>query len=168
MTSNRYVLYTCVVNDFLYLVVIPVAIYAITSTINRRYKVRGSTLWLAVAALLFAASLFLPSPQIGGTDTEFWTHFFGGGFFIGILYVYFRPLIKRKLRWYEDLAVLFVLVSAFGVINELYELLALHIGIYHEKLDDTSWDLLANTLGALTFFVLYKTMNWLKSLFISR
>lgn len=59
-------------------------------------------------------------------------------------------------------------VSSLGVINELYELLALHLGIYHESLDDTSWDLLANTVGALTFFVLYRVMKWGKTLFISR
>lgn len=154
----------------LYTVAIPILIYIVTSYINRRYKVRKSTFWLAVAAVLFSVSLYLPSPQIQGIDTEFWTHFFGGGVFVGILYLYFRPLIirtlsVRKLHWFHELAVLFLFVSALGVVNELYELFAQQIGIFHESLDDTSWDLLANTLGAVTFFVLYKSVVRLKPLF---
>lgn len=155
-------------NKLFYVVVIPIAVYTITSYLNYRYKVRKNTVWLAVAALLFSVSLFLPSPIIDGSDTEFWTHFFGGGFFMGILCVYFRPLLKQKLRWYQELFILFMLVSTFGVINELYELFAHQIGSFHESLDDTSWDLLANTLGSLTFFMLYKAIIRLKTLFISR
>ncbi|TAH32069.1 hypothetical protein EYC58_05360 [Candidatus Saccharibacteria bacterium] len=155
-------------NMFLYVVIIPIAMYLITSSINRRYKVRKNTWPLALVALLFSASLFLPSPVIEGSDTEFWTHFFGGGVFIGLLCLYFRPLIKRKITWYQEFFLLFAAVSTFGVMNELYELLALHLGIYHESLDDTSWDLLANTLGALTFFIIYKMAMWCKTLFISR
>lgn len=153
---------------FLYVVIIPIAIYLVTSLVNRRYKVRKRTWPLVLTALLFSGSLFLPSPIIEGSDTEFWTHFFGGGFFIGLLCVYFRPLIKRELTWYQEFFVLFMFVSTFGVINELNELFLHQIGLFHESLDDTSWDLLANTLGALTFFVLYKAIMKLKTLFISR
>ena len=155
-------------NMLLYVVVIPAVIYLVASAINRRYRVRKNTWPLAIAALLFSSSLFLPSPIIEGSDTEFWTHFFGGGFFIGLLCLYFRPLIKRELAWYQELILLFMAVSSFGVVNELYELFAHQIGIFRESLDDTSWDLLANTLGALTFFVGYKLIMRLKTLFISR
>jgi len=156
------------INMVLYVVVIPIMIYAVTSYVNRRFKVRKNTIWLVVASLLFSLSLFLPSPVINGIDTEFWTHFFGGGFFIGLLYVYFQPLIKRDLKWYQEIILLFMLVSTFGVINELYELFAQQVGIFHESLEDASWDLLANTLGVITFYVLYRSYLAIKTLFISR
>jgi len=158
---------------FFYMIVIPVAVYLIASAINRHYKVRKSTLWLAVAAVLFSASLFLPSPQIQGIDTEFWTHFFGGGFFMGILYIYFRPLLLRlfqtkELRWYHDLVLLFMFTSALGVVNELYELFAQQVGIHDESLEDTPWDLLANTLGLVVFYGVFRSAKAIKGLFISR
>ena len=153
---------------FIYTLVIPVLVYVIGSYIDRRYHMYGNKLLLITASLLFSASLFLPSPIINGIDTEFWAHFFGGGVFIGLLCVYFRPLLKRELEWYQELMLLFIFVSTFGVINELYELFSSEIGIYDELLDDTSWDLLANSLGALVFFLLYKGINRLKTLFISR
>lgn len=43
---------------------------------------------------------------------------------------------------------LFVLVSALGCINELAELYMVKVGLARITLDDTSWDILANTLGA--------------------
>lgn len=158
---------------YFYAIVIPVAVYLIASAVNRRYNVRNNTLWLGIAAVLFSVSIFLPSPQIQGIDTEFWTHFFGGGFFMGILYIYFRPLVLRvckikELRWYHDVALLFMLTSAFGVVNELYELFAQQVRIHDESLEDTSWDLLANTLGLLSFYVAYRCAKAIKSLFISR
>ena len=160
-------------NMIFYVVIIPIAIFLITNYINRRYRVRKSSSWLAVAAIIFSASLFLPSPQIQGIDTEFWTHFFGGGFFIGILYVYFRPLVLRvlktkELRWYHDLILLFMFTSALGVVNELYELFAQQVRLHDETLEDTPWDLLANTLGIVTFYGVFRCAKAIKSLFISR
>lgn len=43
---------------------------------------------------------------------------------------------------------LFTLVSALGCINELAELCMVKFGLARITLDDTSWDILANTLGA--------------------
>jgi len=42
----------------------------------------------------------------------------------------------------------FALVSALGCINELSELFMVKVGLASIKLDDTNWDILANTLGA--------------------
>ena len=41
----------------------------------------------------------------------------------------------------------FALVSALGCINELAELFMVKVGLAHITLDDTNWDILANTLG---------------------
>jgi len=43
---------------------------------------------------------------------------------------------------------LFTLVSALGCINELAELCMVKFGLARITLDDTNWDILANTLGA--------------------
>lgn len=153
---------------FLYVVVIPVLVYAGGRMIAGHYHLRSNQWLLVLAALLFSVSLFLPSPLIHGGKTQFLTHFFGGGVFVGLLCLYFRPLIKRELIWYEELAILFVLVSAFGVVNELYELFAYETGISSQSVTDTSWDLVANTLGAMTFFIVYKATVMAKRLFISR
>ena len=60
---------------------------------------------------------------------------------------------------------LYVAVSALGVLNELYELFAYEIGMSTVPLTDTSWDLFANTLGALIVYIVY----WLvKTLFKQR
>ena len=47
----------------------------------------------------------------------------------------------------------FALVSALGCINELAELFMVKVGLASIKLDDTNWDILANTLGAATIWI---------------
>lgn len=93
-------------------------------------------------------------------------HFVGGGIFTGFLWLY---LIRRQgwnfsilLEW----ASLYALVCALGVAVELAELAGTKSGVldtgpFDVDTTDTSWDLLANTLGALTFWVVYR-------LFVSR
>ena len=44
---------------------------------------------------------------------------------------------------------LFALVSALGCMNELFELLVAKTGVARLPLDDTNWDIAANTAGAL-------------------
>ena len=48
---------------------------------------------------------------------------------------------------------IFALVSALGCINELAELFMVKAGLASIKLDDTNWDILANTLGAATVWI---------------
>ena len=47
----------------------------------------------------------------------------------------------------------FALVSALGYINELAELFMVKAGLASIKLDDTNWDILANTLGTATIWI---------------
>ena len=44
---------------------------------------------------------------------------------------------------------MFGLVSMLGVSNELFELTVVKIGLVAITLDDTAWDLAANSAGAL-------------------
>lgn len=111
---------------------------------------------LLVACLAYFISWYLPSPSIDGQNTAFTTHLIGGGVFSGLLWLY----LKNHLRWQTSVALellsLFTFVSALGVANELVELLLVELGLTNLSLADTSWDLLANTLGALLFWICYK------------
>ena len=57
--------------------------------------------------------------------------------------------------WLE-LASLYFLVSGLGVANELFEFFLASTGIMYIPSWDTWWDFLANSLGALTFWLAYK------------
>lgn len=134
-------------NSILYAAVVPIAVYLIAQYIDKRFENHGNNWLLIAACLLFATSPLYPSPLIHGHDTQFMTHVFGGGIFVGLLWLYFMPLM-RCLPWYWRGIILYVAVSGLGVLNELYELYAHETGIISQSIADTSWDLLANTLGA--------------------
>lgn len=105
--------------------------------------------WLLyVACVLFFISWYLPSPLIEGRDTSFTTHFVGGGLFTGLLWIYLVLAMHWRSHWLVMTFSLFALVSALGCINELAELYMVKTGLARITLDDTSWDILANTLGA--------------------
>lgn len=94
--------------------------------------------------------------MIQGDDTEFFTHFIGGGIFTGLLWLF----IKKNLGWNHppviEIILLYLLVSALGVANELFEFAADQLGIISIPPNDTWWDLAANTLGVYAFWVVYK------------
>lgn len=153
--------------DLIYLVVIPLIVYIVVRKLDTRLHVEGNRPLLIVACVLFVVSIFLPSPLIGGEDTEFLTHLLGGGVFVGLLWLYFQSIMKKRL-WYIELLQLFALVSTLGVLNELFELFMHEVGITSEPLTDTSWDLLANTLGILLFYAGYQAIKYGKRLFLQR
>lgn len=138
-------------------VVVPVLVaYLLPKELARR-KVSPRALqdyrWLLYSAcVLFFISWYLPSPLILGQDTSFTTHFVGGGIFSGLIWLYLRQTTGIRLGWSLDAFALFALVSALGVLNELAELFfAVVLGI-DIRLTDTSIDLFANTVGALTVY----------------
>lgn len=155
-------------NWILYLFGLPILIYVIARMIDTHYKVGGNRLILVTACLLFGISVIIPSPPIHGQDTQFLTHLLGGGVFVGLLWLYFKRALG-KMPWYMELLYLYIATSALGVANELYELFAYEvIGFDDVPLTDTSWDLVANTLGMLLFYGVYRLMRRAKSLFFSR
>ncbi|WP_369000055.1 hypothetical protein TM074_02295 [Candidatus Nanosynbacter sp. TM7-074] len=110
--------------------------------------------WLLyLACVLFCISWYLPSPLIEGRDTSFTTHFVGGGLFTGLLWVYLVLAMRWRSRWLVMAFSLFALVSALGCINELAELFMVKFGLASITLDDTNWDILANTLGASAVWI---------------
>ncbi len=110
---------------------------------------------LILACLVMFVSWYLPSPLIEGKDTSFTTHFLGGGIFCGLLWFYVKKTLRIREVWYVEVATIYALTCSLGVANELFELLMYKIHIM-DTIADTSWDLLANTLGAFTFYVVYR------------
>lgn len=112
---------------------------------------------LLVTCFLYFVSWFLPSPLIEGRDTSFTTHVVGGGIFSGMLWLYTKQMLRLNSSWVIELLSLFAFVSALGVVNELFELIIFQLHLTSRlKITDTSWDLLANTLGVLLFWVIYR------------
>lgn len=117
---------------------------------ERRYR---SLLYVACG--LFFISWYLPSPLIEGRDTSFTTHFIGGGVFTGLLWIYLKQAMEWRGHWLLEASSLFALVSALGCINELFELVMVKSGLASILLEDTNWDILANTLGAGSVYLIY-------------
>jgi hypothetical protein len=133
---------------------VPVLVYSLVSRLlntGKQYR------WLLVSACLtFFVSEFLPSPHIHGMQTEFTTHFIGGGVFSALLGLYILRVKRWVWAWYVEAVALFALVSSLGVLNELFEYALYYAGYMPKGIYDTSWDLVANTLGAACFFVGYR------------
>lgn len=117
--------------------------------------VRPSSL-LATAAFLYLVSFYLPSVNIAGEDTDFVKHFVGGGLFSGLLWLYIKQSLSWRTHPLLELASLYFLVSGLGVTNELFEFFLSETGLMYIPSWDTWWDLLANNLGALIFWLLYR------------
>ena len=116
--------------------------------------------WLLYCAgVLFFVSWYLPSPLIEGRDTSFTTHFVGGGIFAGLLWVYLVLAMRWRSHWLVMVFSVFALVSALGCINELAELFMVKVGLARIKLDDTNWDILANTLGTAAVWIGWVVMG---------
>lgn len=116
--------------------------------------------WLLYCAgVLFFVSWYLPSPLIEGRDTSFTTHFVGGGLFTGLVWVYLVLAIRWRAHWLVMAFSVFALVSALGCVNELAELLMVKVGLARITLDDTNWDILANTLGAAVVWLGWVVAN---------
>ena len=127
-------------------VLVPATLACVVPYVLRRHGFTDEKMY--IACVLFFISWYLPSPLIDGRDTSFTTHFVGGGLFTGLLWVYLVLAIRWRSHWLVMAFSVFALVSALGCINELAELYMVKTGLAHITLDDTSWDILANTLGA--------------------
>lgn len=142
-------------------IIVPVVIYWFLPPLLMRLtgKKPVSRAPLAIACLLFFIAWYVPSPLIRGMDTNFSTHFVGGGLFTGFLWMYIRNFLRLPIgrqdlphRSAHDLVILYVLVNALGVANELFEFAAVESGFANLDPSDTWWDLLANNLGVLVFW----------------
>lgn len=122
----------------------------LSSTANKKPVRRWS---LVIASILFGISWFLPSPLIDGIDTSFTTHLVGGGLFSGFIWMYVVSHLKANPRGLKELSWLVGIVSSLGAANELLELYLVESLGYTINIRDASWDLVANSLGAIIFYV---------------
>lgn len=113
-------------------VLVPILVYAFVPKI---IKANNKWRWiLLVACLTFFVSWYLPSPLIYGDQTEFTTHFVGGGVFTGLLWLYVKLSTSWRSSWYVEAVTLIALVSTLGVANELFEVFLLVIGVNAQKM----------------------------------
>lgn len=138
-------------------IVIPVLVLTVLPRIVVRYggNSKKYQAWLIAGCLMYVVSWWLPSPFIEGRDTSFTTHILGGGVFGGIIWYYLKQSLGWHAHWLLEAFSLFAFVSALGVLNELFEVI---LYVFHRMphgISDTSWDLLANTIGAALFYVFY-------------
>ena len=142
-------------------VIVPLAIYFLLPWLLKyatKKEHKPNTL-LITACILYFISWYLPSPLIEGENTHFTTHFIGGGIFTGFLGLYIYRQLQLNLHPLTQMLALYALVSALGVANELFELAVTQLNLTTLTPEDTWWDLLANTLGALTFFIGYQVFK---------
>lgn len=69
--------------------------------------------------------------------------------------------MAKRLRtvWWIEASSLFALVCTLGVANELFEWLLFESGHMPNGITDTTYDLVANTLGAVTVFLVYTVVR---------
>ncbi len=115
---------------------------------HKEASARKNLLVLYAACAVFFVSWYLPSPLIDGQDTSFVTHFIGGGIFCALLWFYVKRSLSLRVAWWLECLLVFALVSSLGSINELAEFFMVKTGIASILLVDTTWDIVANTLGA--------------------
>lgn len=141
-------------------IVVPIALLILLLPYVKKHgkREKGFRLALYSACFIYAIAWYVPSPMIDGMDTAFWTHFFGG-FSVGLIWLYLVGSQVWKLPSFGmQVLSLYALVSSLGVLNELAEYILVKADLFSITLADTSWDLVANTLGAVTFYVVYKAV----------
>ena len=102
--------------------------------------------WLASA--LFVVAWWLPNPDLGGRTNTFTQHAVGGGAACAVIGLFLaanvgvRPMVLRVLLAYA-------LAASLGTAMELFELAVDELrGTSFTT--DSAWDLLANSVGAVT------------------
>ncbi len=142
-------------------IVVPLAIYillpSIVECLTKKRPPRN--LLLLIACLIYFISWYLPSPLIEGSNTSFTTHLIGGGVFSGLIWLYLKRQLHWNSSWPAELLSLYALVCTLGVTNELFELVIFQLGFRPINGADTWWDLLANTLGMLIFWLFYRVLS---------
>jgi hypothetical protein len=121
-----------------------------------RIPIHHAPVWLPlVAAIIYFGSLYVPDIHISMETSTFQEHFLGG-VYTAILYVYFTQLFGWRRHWLVMLVGLYAWTSSLGVANEILEFALTKLDIQHINISDTSWDLVANTVGSFTAYALLR------------
>lgn len=122
----------------------------LTWEFGKSFKPKKHLGWL-VAATVFGVVGLTAAYIDSGMAGNFLLHAIGGGMATACTYEYLKAHLKPKFNWRFDLTGLILLVSTFGVLNELAEFAAeaAGFGIFSLDSQDTWRDFVANTIGAL-------------------
>jgi glycopeptide antibiotics resistance protein len=116
--------------------------------------------WIA-AAIAFQLSAQIISNRMSDQFLgNILLHMIGGGITSTCLFFYMIRTFDVKINWRLQLALLFMFVSALGVLNELWEFSfeLLHLGKYSFDTHDTWRDLASNTFGSLLAWVVIRVV----------
>lgn len=144
-------------------IVVPAVIYLfLRPLVEKKYSLaKKYRVPLIVGSVVYFFAWYLPSPVIDGLDTGFWTHF-AGGIAAGFFWLYLIKSGVWKVKGVgAELVLLYALVSSLGVLNELAEFALYKVNLF-PSVADTSWDLVANTLGAAVFYAAFKIVTSLR------
>lgn len=94
----------------------------------------------------------------GGRIGNILLHAIGGGMATACGYEYFKSQLRWHWNWRFDIAGLLLLVSTYGVLNELFEFAAelAGFGIFSLDSQDTWRDFVANTSGAVVVWLIVR------------
>jgi hypothetical protein len=119
-------------------------------------------IYLVFACILPLLWVFLPREVLETRTVNFLQHAIGGGVAVGFVSIYFLANLGDKFpslkKFFVQIIFVYALVCMMGVANELLEFLLdyFSVGIFSSDRYDTWYDLLANTTGAVSIYLVYK------------
>lgn len=128
-------------------------------------KINSNLIYLVFAFILPLIWIFIPLELRDNRFINFLQHSIGGGVAVGFVGFYLIqsldslwPLLKK---FPIQFIFVYLLVSGFGVANELLEFLldTFGVGIFSADRYDTWFDLFANTSGAIIIFLVLYLIN---------
>lgn len=130
--------------------------------LKKPFKPTNHVQWLVFTMLFSLAGLVLSELSPSGQGVgNFLLHAVGGGMATASTYVYILKNLNLNINWRLNIALLFMFVSAFGILNELLEYAAelAGLGIFSIDSQDTWRDFVANSSGAFAVLLPYYIVN---------
>jgi hypothetical protein len=133
--------------------------------VDKVSKIDSTIIYLVFAACLPLIWIFLPKEILHTREINFVQHAVGGGVAVAFVAFYLIQNLKSKFVILDNFLVqflfLYALVSMLGVGNEMLEFTLdfLGVGIFSADRYDTWFDLFANTVGAVTVFLLLYSIH---------
>lgn len=152
---------TTVIYFFLMSVFFFVVPQLVVKFFSKEAKIDKSIIYLFFAFCLPLVWVFLPKEVVTLREVNFIQHAVGGGVAVAFVAIYLIKNFRERFEIFNyflfQLIFVFALVSMLGVVNELLEFLldTLKIGIFSSDRYDTWYDLVANTSGAMSLFLIY-------------
>lgn len=162
---------TTVIYFFLIGLVLFVVPQLVVKHVYKEPKFNLNILFLVFAFALPVIWILLPfSRELSNIRyVNFIQHALAGGVAVGFVTIYFISTFKKDFPVFRNFAFQFIflyaLICMFGVANELAEFTLDYfgLGIFSADSYDTWYDLIANTFGGFSLFIVYKILVFLDS-----